>query len=137
MDTIMTEMTILEADPPQHSRTRNVMARAMSPHAMARLKDRFSEEAELLIDWLLEKREFDGLRDLAEELPLKVFPDAVGIASEGRGNLLAYGNMVFNAVGPDNPVRREALANEPAIADWIAEDRDRHEITSDGFAVTI
>ena len=128
---------ILEADPPQHSRTRNVMARAMSPHAVARLKDRFSEEAESLIDRLLEKREFDAVRDLAEAFPLKVFPDAVGIASEGRENLLAYGNMVFNAVGPDNPVRREAFANAPAIAAWIAQHCDRNAITSDGFAATI
>ena len=128
---------ILEADPPQHSRTRTVMARAMSPRAVARLKDRFSEEAELLIDRLLEKREFDAVRDLAEAFPLKVFPDAVGIASEGRENLLAYGNMVFNALGPDNPVRREAFANAPAIAAWIAQHCDRKAITSDGFAATI
>ena len=128
---------ILEADPPKHSRTRNVMARAMSPHAVARLKDRFSEEAESLIDRLLEKREFDAVRDLAEAFPLKVFPDAVGIASEGRENLLAYGNMVFNAVGPDNPVRRKAFANAPAIAAWIAQHCDRKAITSDGFAATI
>jgi 4-methoxybenzoate monooxygenase (O-demethylating) len=128
---------ILEADPPQHSRTRTVMARAMSPRAVARLKDRFSEEAESLIDRLLEKREFDAVKDLAEAFPLKVFPDAVGIASEGRENLLAYGNMVFNALGPDNPVRRQAFANAPAIAAWIAQHCDRKAITSDGFAATI
>jgi 4-methoxybenzoate monooxygenase (O-demethylating) len=128
---------ILEADPPQHSRTRAAMARALSPRAVARLKDRFSEEAESLIDRLLEKREFDGVRDLAEAFPLKVFPDAVGIASEGRENLLAYGHMVFNALGPDNPVRREAFANAPAIAAWIAQHCDRKAITSDEFAATI
>jgi 4-methoxybenzoate monooxygenase (O-demethylating) len=128
---------ILEADPPEHSRTRAVMARAMSPRAVARLQDRFSEEALSLIDRLLEMREFDAVRDLAEAFPLKVFPDAVGIASEGRENLLAYGHMVFNALGPDNPVRREAFANAPAIAAWIAQHCDRKAITSDGFAATI
>ena len=128
---------ILEADSPQHSRTRTVMARAMSPRAVARLKDRFSEAAEALIDRLLEKREFDAVGDLAEAFPLKVFPDAVGIASEGRDNLLAYGNMVFNALGPDNPVRRAAFANAPAIVAWIAQRCDRKAITSDGFAATI
>jgi cytochrome P450 len=128
---------ILEADPPQHSRTRAVMARALSPRAVARLKDRFSEEAGSLIDRLLERREFDAVRDLAEAFPLKVFPDAVGIASEGRENLLAYGNMVFNALGPDNPMRRQAFANAPAIAAWIAQHCDRKAITSDGFAATI
>src|SRR5262245_32195469 len=93
---------ILEADPPEHARTRAVMARAMSSRAMSLLKERLRAEAESLIDSLLEKRQFDAVRDLAEGFPLKVFPDAVGIASEGREMLLAYGNLVFNALGPDN-----------------------------------
>src|SRR5919108_768467 len=95
---------LLEVDPPEHSRTRTVMSRAMSPRAVATLKEGFRNEAEKLIDQLLEKREFDAVRDLAEVFPLKVFPDAVGIAEEGRETLLAYGAMVFNAFGPDNEV---------------------------------
>jgi cytochrome P450 len=128
---------LLEVDPPEHSRTRTVMSRAMSPRAVATLKEGFRNEAEKLIDQLLEKREFDAVRDLAEVFPLKVFPDAVGIAEEGRETLLAYGAMVFNAFGPDNEVRRKAFANAPAVAAWIAERCDRKAIGPGGFAATI
>jgi cytochrome P450 len=128
---------ILEADPPEHSRARSVMARALSPRDVARLKEKFREEAESLIDRLLEMHEFDAVKDLAEAFPLKVFPDAVGIASEGRETLLAYGRMVFNALGPDNPVRRQAFAGAPSIEAWIEEHCDRSAITSEGFAATI
>jgi cytochrome P450 len=127
---------ILEADPPEHARTRAIMARAMSSRAVSLLKERFRAEAESLIDRLIEQRQFDAVRDLAEAFPLKVFPDAVGIASEGREALLAYGSMVFNALGPDNPVRRRAFANAPSIATWIERRCDRRAITSDGFAAT-
>jgi len=128
---------ILEADPPEHTRARAVMARALAPHAVARLRERVRDEAEFLVDSLLEKREFDAVGDLAEAFPLAVFPDAVGIASEGRQILLAYGSMVFNALGPDNALRRQAFANAPAIAAWIERHCDRSAITSDGFAAAI
>lgn len=128
---------ILEVDPPAHMRTRTVMARAMSPRAVAQLKDSFRQEAAALIDRLIEKREFDAVTDLAEAFPLRVFPDAVGIAADGRNTLLAYGSMVFNALGPDNEIRRKAFAEAPEIMSWIAEKCDRKAITSDGFAATI
>jgi hypothetical protein len=69
------------------------MTRALSPRAVVVLKEKFDEEAELLINRLIEKHEFDAVRDLAEAFPLRVFPDAVGIAGEGREALLAYGSM--------------------------------------------
>jgi 4-methoxybenzoate monooxygenase (O-demethylating) len=128
---------ILEADPPEHSRTRSVMIRTMSPRVVGRLKEKFRDEAESLIDRLLEKHEFDAVKDLAEAFPLNVFPDAVGIAREGRETLLAYGSMVFNALGPDNPVRRQAFAKAPSIVTWIEQRCDRSAITSQGFAATI
>jgi 4-methoxybenzoate monooxygenase (O-demethylating) len=128
---------ILEADPPEHTRARLVMTRTLSPHAVVVLKEKFEEEAELLINRLIEKHEFDAVRDLAEAFPLRVFPDAVGIAGEGREALLAYGRMVFNAVGPDNAVRRRAFANAASIVAWIERHCARSAISSNGFAATI
>src|ERR1700722_15074752 len=79
---------ILEADPPLHTRTRAVLTRILSPAAIRILRDMFEREAELLVARLVEQREFDGVADLAEAYPLKVFPDAVGISEEGRENLM-------------------------------------------------
>ena len=70
---------ILEADPPLHTRTRAVLTRILSPAAINVLRERFEREAEALVDRLVEQREFDGVADLAEAYPLKVFPDAVGL----------------------------------------------------------
>src|ERR1700692_1417905 len=81
---------ILEADPPLHTRTRAVLTRILSPAAINILRATFLREAELLVARLVEQRELDGDRDLAEAYPLKVFPDAVGISEDGRANLLPY-----------------------------------------------
>ncbi len=128
---------VLEVDPPDHTRTRAVLTRALSPRAVARLKDTFQAEADALVDRLLAKGEFDAVPDLAEAFPLKVFPDAVGIAAEGREMLLTYGAMVFNALGPDNAIRRAALAEAPQLTAWIAARCRREAITGDGFAAAI
>src|SRR5258708_7259017 len=71
---------ILEADPPLHTRTRAVLTRILSPAAINILRATFEREAALLVARLVEQREFDGIMDLAEAYPLKVFPDAVGIS---------------------------------------------------------
>src|SRR5665213_3622037 len=84
---------ILEADPPLHTRTRAVLTRILSPAAINILRETFEREAELLIERLVDQREFDGVADLAEHYPLKVFPDAVGLSGQGRENLMPYGTM--------------------------------------------
>src|ERR1700724_3810644 len=73
---------ILEADPPLHTRTRAVLTRILSPAAINILRATFEREAESLAARLVEQREFDGIADLAEAYPLKVFPDAVGIPEQ-------------------------------------------------------
>ena len=110
---------ILEADPPLHTRTRAVLTRILSPAAIKVLRETFEREAELLVARLVEQREFDGVADLAEAYPLKVFPDAVGISGEGRENLLPYGSMVFNSFGPRNDLFDRAMANAGPVRDWI------------------
>jgi cytochrome P450 len=110
---------ILEADPPLHTRTRAVLTRILSPAAIKILRDMFEREAESLIAQLVEQGEFDGVADLAEAYPLKVFPDAVGISEEGRENLLPYGTMVFNSFGPRNDLFNKAMANAGPVRDWI------------------
>lgn len=128
---------VLEVDPPYHTKTRTAISRALSPRAVANVKEMFEREAEALVDRLLEKGSFDAVTDLAEAYPLKVFPDAVGISPEGRENLLIYGPMVFNALGPDNQRRREHMAMAPKVGPWIAERCNRAAVTKSGFAATI
>src|ERR1700742_4199267 len=90
---------ILEADPPEHSRTRAVLSKVLSPTVMKGLRDRFATAAEERVDALLEKRSFDAITDLAEAYPLSIFPDALGLRPEGREHQLPYASLVFHACG--------------------------------------
>jgi 4-methoxybenzoate monooxygenase (O-demethylating) len=128
---------ILEADPPLHTRTRAVLTRILSPAAINVLRTTFEREAEALIARLVDAREFDGIADLTEPYPLKVFPDAVGISEDGRENLLPYGNMVFNGFGPRNDLFDKAMANAGPVRDWIMSKCSRAALAPDGLGMQI
>jgi 4-methoxybenzoate monooxygenase (O-demethylating) len=128
---------ILEADPPLHTRTRAVLTRILSPAAINVLRETFALEADALINRLVEQREFDGVADLAEAYPLKVFPDAVGISEQGRENLMPYGTMVFNSFGPRNDLFDKATANAGPVREWIMSKCSRAALAPDGLGMKI
>jgi 4-methoxybenzoate monooxygenase (O-demethylating) len=128
---------ILEADPPLHTRTRAVLTRILSPAAINILRETFAREAEILVDRLVERREFDGVADLAEPYPVKVFPDAVGLSEQGRENLLPYGTMVFNSFGPRNDLFDKAMANAGPVRDWIMSKCSRAALAPNGLGMQI
>jgi cytochrome P450 len=45
--------------------------------------------------------------------------------------------MVFNALGPNNELRRNAMAKGPEVVPWIMERCRREQLTPDGFGSTI
>ncbi|MEE8465104.1 MAG: cytochrome P450 [Dehalococcoidia bacterium] len=128
---------VLEVDPPYHTKTRAVIERALSPRAVADLKESFREAAGKLIDELLEKGSFEAVEELAETFPTTVFPDAVGLRESDRRRLIDYGEMVFSAIGPDNELRRNAMAKGPDVIPWIMEQCKRENLKPEGFGASI
>jgi len=124
---------ILEADPPQHTRSRAILSRILSPKVVMQIKADFQKEAEALMDKLVEQGEVDIIKDLAEVYPLKVFPDALGLTEEGRENLLLYGNMVFNAFGPRNKIFLDAVERYEPVREWIMTQCQRENLRPNGF----
>lgn len=128
---------ILEVDPPDHTKARRAMTRALSPKAVNLLKDDFQRAADRLVDELLQRQDFDGVVDFAEAFPTEVFPQAVGLTSVDRRALIDYGAVVFNALGPDNALRRNALARVPDIVAWIGRNCERARLRPDGIGAAI
>ena len=128
---------VLETDPPEHTRARRVLNRVLSAKAVSEMAGTFEEVAEQLVEKLLKKKSFDAVPALAEAYPLKVFPDAIGLPEEGRENLLPYGNMVFNALGPRNHLFEEAFRNAQSVQSWILEHCRRENLSPDGMGVKI
>lgn len=128
---------VLEVDPPYHTKTRTVIARALSPRAVNVLKESFKAEADRLVDELLDRGHFEAVEDFAEAFPCNVFPDAVGLRQVDRRKLVDYGAMVFNSLGPDNDLRRKAMAKGPHMVPWVLEQCKRENLKPGGFGATI
>lgn len=128
---------ILEADPPDHTKTRKIMARALSPKSVATLKEAFRLAAEALADRLVAEGRIEAVLDCAEAFPVTVFPPAVGMRDTDPRRLVDYGALVFNALGPDNAIRRAAMAKAPDIVPWITAACARDRLTPDGLGAQI
>ncbi|WP_316206345.1 MULTISPECIES: cytochrome P450 [unclassified Bradyrhizobium] len=128
---------ILEADPPAHTRTRAVLSRVLSPAVMKRLRDGFLAAAEAKIDELLARRRFDAVTDLAEAYPLSVFPDALGLKPDGREHLIPYASLVFNAFGPPNELRQQAIERSAPHQTYVTAQCQRDNLAPGGFGACI
>lgn len=128
---------ILEADPPAHTRTRAVLNQVLSATAMRPLRAHFTALAEAKVDELLARGSFDAIPDLAEAYPLSVFPDALGLKQEGRENLLPYASLVFNAFGPPNQLRQQAIERSAPHQAYVAEQCQRENLAPGGFGACI
>ncbi len=111
---------LLEADPPEHDRARKAVARALSPRTIRELRGDFAREADRLAAELVARGTVDGVADIAEAYPLRVFGAAVGLPEPGGAELLAYGNMAFNAFGPRNELTTQSLRQAAEVGAWIA-----------------
>src|SRR3954462_148919 len=128
---------ILEADPPAHTRTRSVLNQVLSATALKPLRAHFTALAEQKVDELLARETFDAIADLAESYPLSVFPDAMGLKQEGRENLLPYASLVFNAFGPPNQLRQDAIARSAPHQAYVAAQCQRDNLAPGGFGPCI
>ena len=128
---------LLEADPPVHTRNRKVVARALAPRSLGYLQEIFDRKAGELAGSLAARGSFDAVPDLAEIFPTRVFPDAFGIQADGRDQLLAYGAMVFNGMGPRNHLFEASMEGAGEVLAWITEQCSRASLRPDGLGALI
>jgi len=112
---------LLERDPPVHTFTRGIMNKVVALPRLKRLAEGWRQVAAELVENLHQRGEFDAVTDLAEQFPLRIFPQMLGLPSGGEEHLMAYATSVFNAFGPRNATFLESqIGLEPALQ-WIAE----------------
>jgi cytochrome P450 len=128
---------LLEADPPKHTKARRTITGVMSPKRVRSLRETFEREAETLVERVVDRGSFDAIDDFAEAYPTRVFPEAVGLPERGRENLMAYGNMLFNAFGPRNRIFEESTQGQDEVREWIGEMCQRENLRDGGLGAEV
>jgi len=113
------------------------MNAVIAPRTVRRFREAFTASADAIAEDLATRGELDAATDLAERYPLAVFPDVVGLPTEGRENLLPYGALAFNAFGPRNDRLEEAMAAAAPVQAWIWAACQREALAPGGLGAAI
>lgn len=124
---------LLESDPPRHDAPRAVLSSILSIRELRTLREKWFVDAERLVDELPANTAIDAVRDIAQVYPLRVFPDAVGIGTAGRANLLPYGDHLFNAFGPHNELVARGEGSITEISAWVNAQCQREALSATVF----
>lgn len=95
--------TTLATDPPLHTTLRATLSENLTPRALRGMKDAIDLKADTIVRKLVARESFDGIEDLARELPLQIVVDLIGVNDDNvRRNILEWGSAAFNVLGPMN-----------------------------------
>lgn len=123
-------MTILNMDPPKHSRFRKLVSAGFTPRMIKGLVDHIQELADGICDAVSGEDEIDFVERVAAELPLMVICELLGVPVEDRHLVFDWSNRMVGAQDPDFRATEEdgeaAMAEIYAYCDAIAADRREH-----------
>jgi cytochrome P450 len=93
--------TMMEMDSPEHTRLRRIVARPFTPRAVADYEGAVRELAREVLANLDGKNEFDFVKDIARELPMKMLGRLLGLPNEDLDWLVSRGDALIGNSDPD------------------------------------
>lgn len=85
---------LLFKDPPDHTKFRQILQTAFTPHSVAKLEDAVRERVTRVIDEFVERGACDITRDVAIPIPLGVLCSLMGLPEEDVPQILAWGEEI-------------------------------------------
>jgi cytochrome P450 len=131
--------SILDSEPPKHTRLRRLVAQAFGRGHVERLRPQVAAQAAALLDGceraLADRGWFDALADYAEPLPVLVIADLLGWPAADRGLLRPWSQAIVAMYEVDRTAEQEARARTACaeFAAYVGElaDRRRREPADD------
>jgi len=99
-DEIAVRRSMIETDPPEHTRLRRLVNRGFTRRTVEGFEERIRKLAVDVIEEALERDEFDFVTDIAKELPMRMLGQLLGIRDDGR-RLVELGDALLSNTDPD------------------------------------
>ena len=97
------QLSLLELDPPDHTRLRRLVAPAFTPHAIASYRPRIEKVVDGLLDTAPPDRPWDLVAGLASPLPIAVITDLLGVPDINSAAFARYGATIGSGLsGPQS-----------------------------------
>ena len=130
----MVSGTTLMSDAPRHTKMKKVLMRPLNARALQDFQERLQNAADDLVDYLVEKGEFDGVAELAHHLPVSIISWLVGIPEEGRQNMLKWSAAGINLIGPMNELSKRDLLITKEIVQFAQSMTNRQNVVPGSWA---
>jgi cytochrome P450 len=131
---------LLTDDPPRHTQVRKVIADALSPRALERVKGIFEDRARDLLGRLREREgePVDAVSEITQAYVFQVLPDILGLPEEGRQYMHGFSEMVWATMGPPGELFDQAMQNDfSAVVEWLETQCDRRALDPEGIGEQI
>jgi len=93
--------TFQETDPPEHSRTRVLVSKAFSKPVVALFEQQIRLLCDSILDAALAKGEFDAVREVARQLPMRMLGQILGTPEEDLDWLVERGDELIANTDPE------------------------------------
>lgn len=93
--------TMMELDPPDHTRLRRLVSRGFTRRTVETFEDAIRALAAEVIEAALVDDEFDFVHRVAEELPMRMLGRLLGTSDEDGRRLVALGDALLGNTDPD------------------------------------
>lgn len=113
--------SLLELEPPDHSRIRQVVHEVFTPKHVRQLSNKIEAISKKMVDNIIDKAEFNLITDFAEILPVTVISELLGVPEEDRLKLVPWSKDIIGMFEPekDKEVEQRAVNAARNFADYI------------------
>lgn len=93
--------TFQETDPPEHTHTRMLVGKAFSKPVVAEYEDTIRELCDDILDRALALEEFDAVKEIARQLPMRMLGQILGLPNEDLDWLVTKGDELIANTDPE------------------------------------
>ncbi|MEU6050293.1 cytochrome P450 [Streptomyces xanthochromogenes] len=106
------KLIMLNMDPPEHTRVRQIVQRGFTPRAIRSLEGALRDRARSIVDAALAEADknngtFDFVTNIAVELPLQAIAELIGVPQEDRTKIFDWSNKMAAYDDPEYAITEE------------------------------
>ena len=117
-------LSMLDRDPPDHTRLRALVSKAFTPRVVETLRPHIQQIVDGLVDAAQDKGSMDLIEEFAYPLPVIVICEMLGVPVDDHERFKSWGLDIARGLDaillpPDSEVGRRAVAGRRALADYF------------------
>jgi cytochrome P450 len=117
-------LSMLDRDPPDHTRLRGLVSKAFTPRALESLRPHIQQIVDDLLAHAVGKGEMDLVEEFAYPLPVRVICEMLGVPVKDHERFKAWGLDIARGLDaimlpPDSEVGQRSISGRRALADYF------------------